>query len=176
MILTLSEKILNSLKNQQKKKAIKMSTSKPFLKLDDERKEALKVVEDLRKERNETAAKMKGGKPSDDLIKKGKEIKEKLATEEKVLEEAENKIKEGLKNVPNIIFEDVPLGPEENSVEIRKWGKNKEKASIISILQLIKTGSISNAAQKLLVRNSIILKVISHFSKMHFFSLDLKSR
>ena len=75
-----------------KEKGYKNVDIKALLKLDDERKEALKIVEDLRKERNETAAKMKGGKPSDDLIKKGKEIKEKLATEEKVLEEAEGKI------------------------------------------------------------------------------------
>lgn len=108
-----------------KEKGYKNVDIKELLKLDDERKEALKVVEDLRKERNETAAKMKDGKPSDDLIKKGKEIKEKLATEEKILEEAESKLKDGLKAVPNIIFEDVPLGPEENSVEIKKWGEPK---------------------------------------------------
>ena len=98
-----------------------------LLKLDDERKKILKDVEELRKERNETAAKMKGGKPSDELIKKGKEIKEKLATEEKKLEEVETNLKTELKSVPNIIFDDVPLGPEENSVEVKKWGKNKEK-------------------------------------------------
>ena len=110
-----------------KEKGYKNVDIKSLLKLDDERKEALKIVEDLRKERNETAAKMKGGKPSDDLIKKGKEIKEKLAGEEKVLEEVETKLKDGLKTVPNIIFEDVPLGPEENSVEVKKWGEPKEK-------------------------------------------------
>ena len=55
-----------------KEKGYKNVDIKALLKLDDERKEAFKVVEDLRKERNETAAKMKGGKPSDDLIKKGK--------------------------------------------------------------------------------------------------------
>ena len=81
-----------------KEKGYKNVDIKALLELDDERKEALKVVEDLRKERNETAAKMKGGKPSDDLIKKGKEIKEKLATEEKVLEEVETKLKDGLKS------------------------------------------------------------------------------
>ena len=98
-----------------------------LLELDDSRKEVLKDVEELRKERNETAAKMKGGKPSEELIKKGKEIKEKLALEEKKLEEVESKIKDELKSVPNIIFEDVPLGPEENSVEVKKWGEPKKE-------------------------------------------------
>ncbi|MDO4967648.1 MAG: serine--tRNA ligase [Candidatus Saccharibacteria bacterium] len=110
-----------------KEKGYKNVDIKALLKLDDERKEILKDVEVLRKERNETAAKMKGGKPSDELIKKGKEIKEKLNLEEKKLEEIENKLKLDLKSVPNIIFEDVPLGPEENSVEIKKWGEPKEK-------------------------------------------------
>jgi len=110
-----------------KEKGYKNVDIKALLKLDDERKEILKNVEVLRKERNETAAKMKGGKPSDELIKKGKEIKEKLSLEEKKLEEIENKLKSDLKSVPNIIFEDVPLGPEENSVEIKKWGEPKEK-------------------------------------------------
>ena len=99
---------------------------KNLLKLDDERKSALKVVEDLRKERNDTAAKMKGGKPSEELIKQGKEIKEKLAEKEKILNEVENNLKNTLKSVPNIILDDVPLGPEENSVEIKKWGEPKK--------------------------------------------------
>ena len=106
-----------------KEKGYKNVDIKSLLELDDNRKEILKDVEELRKARNETAAKMKGGKPSEDLIKQGKEIKEKLAAEEKKLEEAEDKIRLELKSVPNIIFEDVPLGPEENSVEIRKWGE-----------------------------------------------------
>ena len=110
-----------------KEKGYKNVNTSDLLKLDDERKEVLKDVEVLRKERNETASKMKGGKPSEDLIKKGKEIKEKLAEEEKKLEEVENQLKEEIKRVPNIIFEDVPLGPEENSVEIKKWGEPKEK-------------------------------------------------
>ncbi len=118
---------LELVKKSATEKGYKNVDLKSLLKLDDDRKEALKIVEDLRKERNETAAKMKGGKPSDELIKKGKEIKEKLATEEKTLEDIEIKLKETLKSVPNIILEDVPLGPEENSVEVKKWGEPKKE-------------------------------------------------
>jgi seryl-tRNA synthetase len=110
-----------------KEKGYKNIDLNSLLKLDDERKEVLKIVEDRRKERNETAAKMKGGKPSEEHIKLGREIKEKLANEEKSLEEIEQRLKNDLKSVPNIIFEDVPLGPEENSIEIKKWGEPKEK-------------------------------------------------
>ena len=97
---------------------------KEILKLDDDRKSALAVVEELRKKRNEVAAKMKGGKPSEELIKEGKSIKEELAKEEAILSEAEEKVNALIKSVPNIIFDDVPLGGEECSVEVKKWGEN----------------------------------------------------
>ena len=97
------------------------------IKLDDERKAILQDVEALRKERNETAAKMKGGKPTPELIAKGKEIKDNLAIEEAKLTEIETKVKDALKTIPNIILDDVPLGPEENSVEVAVWGEKKKE-------------------------------------------------
>ena len=95
-----------------------------ILKLDDRRKAVLQDVEKLRKERNDIAAKMKNGKPSAELIKKGKEIKEKLAGIN--LDLIEKELNEELKSVPNIIFDDVPLGGEEKSVEVKKWGEPKK--------------------------------------------------
>ena len=94
------------------------------VRLDDERKKELAKVEELRKIRNETAAKMKGGKPSSELIKKGKEIKAELAEKEQALESAEKELNALLKTIPNVIFDDVPLGGEECSVEVKKWGDN----------------------------------------------------
>ena len=94
------------------------------VRLDDERKKELAKVEELRKLRNETAAKMKGGKPSSELIKKGKEIKAELAEKEQALESAEKELNALLKTIPNVIFDDVPLGGEECSVEVKKWGDN----------------------------------------------------
>lgn len=96
------------------------------LKLDDERKAILTEVEALRARRNEIAGQMKGGKPSDELIAEGKKIKEDLAEVEKKLSEIEGELNAKLKTVPNIIFDDVPLGGEECSVEVKKWGENHE--------------------------------------------------
>ena len=96
---------------------------KEIIACDDERKKILVDVEDLRKRRNEIAAKMKGGKPSEDLIQEGKAVKEKLAEEEQKLNAAQDKLKAMVQGVPNIIFEDVPLGGEECSVEVKKWGE-----------------------------------------------------
>ena len=95
------------------------------LKLDDEKKSVLQKVEALRAERNSIAAQMKGGKPSPELIEKGKTLKSELSSLETELTEKESALKDALKAIPNIIFDDVPLGGEEDSVEIKKWGENK---------------------------------------------------
>ena len=97
------------------------------LDLDDKRKTELVKVEELRRERNEIAAKMKGGKPSADLIKKGKAVKEELAGLEEDLTKVEAESRAALKSIPNIIFDDVPLGGEECSVEIKSWGGKKKE-------------------------------------------------
>ncbi|MBR2753710.1 serine--tRNA ligase [Candidatus Saccharibacteria bacterium] len=99
---------------------------KDVLKRDDERKQVLVKVEELRQKRNEIAAKMKGGKPSKELIAEGKAIKEELAKIEADLAEKEQALGTLVKQIPNIIFDDVPLGGEECSVEVKKWGKNHE--------------------------------------------------
>ena len=98
---------------------------KRVLTLDDERKKELAKVEDLRRKRNEIAAKMKGGKPDPELIAEGKEVKNELLKLEADLERVESEYRQAQKSIPNIIFDDVPLGGEECSVEIKNWGEKK---------------------------------------------------
>ena len=108
-----------------KEKMYKNVNLDEILALDDQRKALLQQVETLRKERNDNTAKMKNGKPSDELIAKGKEIKEKLSTLEADLSSFEKELNTKLKTVPNVIFDDVPLGDESASVEVKKWGECK---------------------------------------------------
>ena len=108
-----------------KEKMYKNVNLDEILTLDDQRKALLQQVEVLRKERNDNTAKMKNGKPSDELIAKGKEIKEKLSTLEADLSNFEKELNTKLKTVPNVIFDDVPLGDESASVEVKKWGECK---------------------------------------------------
>lgn len=115
---------LNLVEKSSQEKGYKIDF-KNLISLDDSRRQLLQQVEDLRKQKNDVAASMKGGKPSPELIAKGKSIKEKLASLEKSLSEQESALKTALKSVPNVIFDDVPLGGEECSVEVKKWGKNK---------------------------------------------------
>jgi seryl-tRNA synthetase len=106
-----------------KEKGYKINV-KEILDLDDKRKVELGKVEDLRQKRNEIAGKMKSGKPEPVLIEEGKKIKVELAKQEEILGEVEGKLKAVVKTVPNVIFDDVPLGGEEDSVEVKHWGEN----------------------------------------------------
>ncbi len=114
---------LDLVEKSTKEKGYKIDV-KEVLKLDDERKAILVEVEALRAKRNEIAGKMKGGKPAPELIAEGRKIKEELAEKELELDKIEKVCYNELKSIPNIIFEDVPLGGEECSVEVKKWGEN----------------------------------------------------
>lgn len=109
-----------------REKRYKISLDELLL-LDDARRDLLKQVESLRKEKNTLAASLKSakGQPAPELIKKGKEIKEQLSSLESALSQKETEVKALLKSVPNIIFDDVPLGGEEDSVEVKAWGEKK---------------------------------------------------
>ena len=114
---------LDLVKKSAKEKGYKIDVGE-VVTLDDRRKKELAEVEELRRKRNELASQMKGGKPSAELVAEGKRVKEKLAGQEKQLAEVEEKLNGVLKQIPNVIFDDVPLGGEECSVEVKKWGEH----------------------------------------------------
>ena len=96
------------------------------LKVDEEKRGLQQQVDDLRARRNDIAAQMKGGKPDPKLIAKGKEIKSKLAELEEQLKEVDARLTDGINSLPNIIFDDVPIGGEEDSVPVAEWGECKK--------------------------------------------------
>lgn len=96
-----------------------------LLKLDDERRSLGQQVDDLRERRNQNSSKMKGGKPSQELIDEGKRIKVELAEREKYLTDVDDNFGTLLRSFPNITADDVPVGGEEDSVEIKKFGEQK---------------------------------------------------
>lgn len=95
-----------------------------LLSLDSERRELQKQVDDLRAKRNEIADRMKqsGGKPDEQAINDGKIIKVELAEREKYLEETDQEFNDLINSVPNPHADDVPIGDEEHSVEIKVFG------------------------------------------------------
>ena len=99
-----------------------------LLKLDDDRRALGQRVDELRERRNQNAAKMKGGKPEQSLIDEGKQIKIELAEQEGYLTNLDSAYKALLHSIPNVIFDDVPLGGEEDSVEVKVFGEQKTGA------------------------------------------------
>lgn len=98
-----------------------------LLGFDGERRELQQQVEDLRRERNEIAASMKGQKPSEEMIAKGKEVKDKLGHLEHQLLAIEKEYETLLKKVPNLPAADVPVGAsEDENVEIKVVGNKTQ--------------------------------------------------
>lgn len=93
-----------------------------LLGFDAERREFQQQVDALRQQRNEIAASMKGQKPSDEQVAKGREVKDQLADLEHKLGSIDKEFQALLSRVPNMTFDDVPLGGEEDSVEVKQWG------------------------------------------------------
>lgn len=95
-----------------------------LLGFDIERRELQRQVEALREKRNQIAASMKGAKPSDELMKEGRDVKDKLAALEHQFASVDKEFVELLKKVPNMPLDEVPVGATEaENVEIRTWGE-----------------------------------------------------
>lgn len=100
-----------------------------LLDVDEKRRQLRLQVDELRTWRNEIAGQMKGGKPAPELIEQGRALKEELAKLESDLRDIEADFQAQMDAVPNITLDDVPLGGEADSVEIKTWGDKRQSAS-----------------------------------------------
>lgn len=96
------------------------------LKVDEKKRQLQQQVDELRTKRNEISSQMKSGKPDPELIAQGKALKTELAELETKLKEVDDELTTGINSIPNIIFDDVPMGGEEDSVPVAEWGERKE--------------------------------------------------
>ena len=99
-----------------------------LLDTDEQRRQLQQRVDELRTQRNEIASQMKGGKPAPELVEKGRSLKEKLAELESELHDIDADFQAQMDAVPNITLDDVPLGGEADSVEIKTWGDKRQSA------------------------------------------------
>jgi len=91
-----------------------------LLQLDEERRELLGKVEELRKERNDLSSSMKGQKPSDEQLAHGRELKTNIAEMEDRLSVVEGEFTTALKKVPNMPLDFVPVGASEDDNVVAK--------------------------------------------------------
>jgi seryl-tRNA synthetase len=95
-----------------------------ILGFDEERRKLLAEVEDLRRQRNELTASNKGQKPSDELLDKGRQLKELLLDSEHRLAAIEDELNALLIKVTNMPSDDVPIGAtEDENVVVRQVGE-----------------------------------------------------
>lgn len=99
-----------------------------LLSSDESRREVQQKVDDLRARRNTIAQTIKGGRPDQELIEEGRRLKTELAELEDHARVIEESFRSQIEAIPNIVFDDVPLGGEADSVEIRRWGEQSTGA------------------------------------------------
>ena len=120
------EIVKNNLKKRHEEDKIRLVDD--VLEYDEKWRKTINKINRLRHKRNVVAQeiaelKMKGTSPSE-KIKEMRAISEKIGKLEKRLREYEQKRREILMRLPNILHESVPYGKDENdNVEIRRWGK-----------------------------------------------------
>lgn len=93
-----------------------------LLALDSQRRTRLTQIDELRARRNQQAAELKNQRPSDEQIAAGRQLKEELANLETDLNRIEEEYHLLLQAIPNITQDDVPLGGEEDSIEVGRYG------------------------------------------------------
>jgi len=109
------QKVIEAAKNKNRKINIEK-----ILDLDGQRKILIQNIQKLREERNLLAKK----ELSEELRKRGKEIKDNLKKKEEDFKKIEKELNQLLSYIPNIPLDEVPVGKDSsNNVEIRHWGK-----------------------------------------------------
>lgn len=98
-----------------------------LLGVDDNRRKLLAEIERIRAERNQLAEKQKNGQPSPENVVQGKKLKDTLSQLESQLTPVNSEFDKLLREIPNVIPNDTPLGGEEDNVEVKKWGNTSDK-------------------------------------------------
>ena len=101
----------NKVKEACEKKQTKVDVDK-VLELDKKKRELMTEMENLKAEQNKIS---RGGKDNNVLIEQAKEIKGKIKEMEPELEKVEQELKVLLLQLPNIPFDDVPVGKDDSS-------------------------------------------------------------
>jgi seryl-tRNA synthetase len=109
------EKVKTAAKNKNREVDIDK-----ILKLDDQRRELIQKTQKLREERNVLSKQ----KFSEEVKKRGIEIKEELKGLDEELGKVEKEMNMLISYVPNVPLDEVPVGKDESgNVEIKKWGE-----------------------------------------------------
>jgi len=100
------------------------------LALDEERREGIQEVEELKARRNEVSREIgdlkRRGEDAEPLILEMREVGTRIGKLDAVVSGAEEEIREILLGIPNTPHQDVPAGGEEENVVVRQWGEEHQ--------------------------------------------------
>jgi seryl-tRNA synthetase len=98
-----------------------------FTELDEERRQSITALEEVRREQNETAAKMKGKLAAEErekIIAQGKELKQRAQELEERQKAAESELDVLVRQIPNMTHPAAPVAAtEDGNRELRRWGE-----------------------------------------------------
>ena len=102
-----------------------------ILQLDEQRRKILFEVSTLKQERNQVSDEIgrlkKEKKDAQDKILAMREVSTKIKEMDSEIKVIEEKIQKSLLEIPNMVDDSVPAGPdEESNIEIRKWGEPRD--------------------------------------------------
>ena len=102
--------------------------SEDILKIDKKNRELISSLQNFQEERNVLSKQigilMRDGKDASKVQETVKKLKDQISVSDEKIKESENKLRDILINLPNILDDDVPNGVnEEDNVVIRSWGE-----------------------------------------------------
>jgi len=154
-----------------KKKGFSPDLVDQWLEVDQQWRELLTKIEQLRAERNQLADQIKqsGRKPTEKELARGKELKKKIQELEEKLTGIEVQRQELLYQIPNLPADDVPVGEDDSeNVEIKKWGKppkfdfqpkdHLEIGEKLGIIDVKRAGKVSGPRFGYLTAEAVLLE------------------
>ncbi len=101
-----------------------------FLALEEERRQKLVKVEQLKNRRNTVSEEIgklkKQGNAAEDMVLEMRQVSQQIKEMDDELKQIDDKLSETLLNIPNIPDDSAPVGAsEEENIEVRKWGEPK---------------------------------------------------
>jgi len=114
-----------------KKRGLNGNSIDCILQLDEQRRKILFEVSTLKQERNKVSDEIgrlkKEKKDAQDKILAMREVSTKIKEMDSEIKAIEEKIQKSLLEIPNMVDDTVPVGPDEDSnIEIRKWGEPRD--------------------------------------------------
>jgi seryl-tRNA synthetase len=118
-------------KEKLKRRGLDTGIIDSILKFDEQRRKILFDVTSLKEERNKVSDEIgrlkKEKKDAQDKILAMREVSTKIKEMDPEIKTIEEKIQKSLLEIPNMVDDSVPVGPdEESNVEIRKWGEPRD--------------------------------------------------